>query len=63
VDAIEAGRIAGSAVVAALHSNREFRVDLERARAEIGNVRSRVKSAVAGESCASEAALVALSPY
>lgn len=63
VDAIEAGRIAGSAVVAALHANREFRADLERARTEIGKVRSRGKAAVAGGSCTSEAALVALSPY
>jgi acid phosphatase (class A) len=62
VDAIEAGRIAGGAVVAALHGNREFRVDLEGARSEIGALRSRAKPA-ASESCASEAALVAASPY
>lgn len=39
VDAIEAGRIACFAVVAALHSNREFRADLERARTEIAKIR------------------------
>jgi acid phosphatase (class A) len=59
VDAIEAGRIAGSAVVAALHGNREFRADLESARVEIHGLRSREKP----EACASEAALVAVSPY
>ena len=62
VDAIEAGRISGSAVVAALHGNREFRVDLESARVEVGGLRSRAKLA-ASESCAAEAALVAVSPY
>jgi acid phosphatase (class A) len=62
VDAIEAGRIAGAAVVAALHGNREFRVDLESARIEVGGLRSRAKLAP-GEGCASEAALVAVSPY
>jgi acid phosphatase (class A) len=62
VDAIEAGRIAGAAVVAALRGNREFRVDLEGARREIGATRSRAKLA-ASENCASEAALVAVSPY
>jgi acid phosphatase (class A) len=35
VDAIEAGRIGGAAVVAALHGNRDFRADLEKVRAEI----------------------------
>jgi acid phosphatase (class A) len=62
VDAVEAGRIAGSAVVAALHGNREFRLDLESARIEAGGLRSRAKLAP-GEGCASEAALVAVSPY
>jgi acid phosphatase (class A) len=62
VDAIEAGRIAGSAVVAALHGNQQFRVDLERARAEIGDLHSRANLAANG-SCASEAALIAVSPY
>jgi|ERR1700722_2845459 len=61
VDAVEAGRIAGAAVVAALHGNREFRVDLESVRAEVGGLHSRAK--LAGESCASEAALVTVSPY
>jgi acid phosphatase (class A) len=62
VDAIEAGRIAGATVVAALHGNQEFRVDLEKARAEIGEPGSRAKVAALG-SCASEAALLAVSPY
>jgi acid phosphatase (class A) len=62
VDAIEAGRIAGSAVVAALHGNQEFRVDLESASAEIGELHGRAKLP-AGGSCASEAALIAVSPY
>ena len=62
VDAVEAGRIAGSAVVASLHGNQEFGADLERARAEIAKHRSRAKLA-AGGSCASEAALIAVSPY
>jgi acid phosphatase (class A) len=62
VDAIVAGRIAGSAVVAALHGNHEFRADLERGRAEIGELHSRSNLAAIG-SCASEAALIAVSPY
>lgn len=62
VDAVEAGRIAGSAVVAALHGNQEFRIDLESARMEVGQLHSRAKLA-ANENCASEAALVAVSPY
>jgi acid phosphatase (class A) len=62
VDAIEAGRMAGSAVVGALHGTQEFRVDLERARAEIGKLRSGAKLA-ADPICVSEAALVALTPF
>ncbi|HTB10356.1 MAG TPA: phosphatase PAP2 family protein [Bryobacteraceae bacterium] len=62
VDAIEAGRLAGSSVVAALHGIQEFRADLEKARAEIGKLHSQSNPAPAG-SCASEAALIAISPY
>jgi acid phosphatase (class A) len=62
VDAIEAGRIAGSAVAAALHGNREFRTELEKSRSEIDALRSRAKLATS-ESCSLEATLVALSPY
>jgi acid phosphatase (class A) len=62
VDAIDAGRIAGSTVVAALHGNREFLVDLQKARVEIDEFRSHAKPAASG-SCASEAALIAVSPY
>jgi len=62
VDAIEAGRIAGSAVVAALHGSRQFRIDLESARVEVDGLQSRAKLA-ASEGCLSEAALVAVSPY
>jgi acid phosphatase (class A) len=60
VDAIEAGRIAGAAVVAALHGNAEFRADLEKARAEMGKLRAKKAS---GEACAAEAAMLAISPY
>jgi acid phosphatase (class A) len=62
VDAIEAGRIAAAAVVAALHANGEFRADLEKARDEISELRSKAKPA-ASETCAAEAALVGVSPY
>jgi acid phosphatase (class A) len=62
VDAIEAGRIAGSAVVAAVHGNEEFRADLENARAEIVKLRAGAK-VTGGESCASEAEMIAHSPY
>jgi acid phosphatase (class A) len=62
VDAIEAGRIGGSAVVAALHGNQQFRVDVESARAEVDKLRASAKLA-AGGGCASEEALVAVSPY
>ena len=62
VDAIEAGRIAGAAVVAALHGNAEFRADLEKARSEMGKLRAQAKKS-SGEVCAAEAAMLAISPY
>jgi acid phosphatase (class A) len=62
VDAVEAGRIAGSAVVAALHGNREFRADIESVRVEVDKLHLSAKLGPQ-ESCGSEAALVAVSPY
>jgi len=59
VDAVDAGRLAGSAVVAALHGSPEFRGDLEKARAEL----RAAASLAAGAGCAAEAALIAVSPY
>jgi acid phosphatase (class A) len=62
VDAIEAGRIAGAVIVAVLHGNEEFRIELEKARSEIAVLRLRAKLPV-DQNCASEAAIVALRPY
>jgi acid phosphatase (class A) len=59
--AVEAGRAAGAAIVAALHSNDAFRADFESARGELAAIRSN-KSAV-DPSCATEASLIEKTPY
>jgi acid phosphatase (class A) len=56
--AVDAGRVAGASLVAALHSNATFRVDFEKAHAEL----AALKSKEAGE-CAAETSLIAKSPY
>jgi|HubBroStandDraft_6_1064221.scaffolds.fasta_scaffold595420_2 acid phosphatase (class A) len=59
--AVEAGRTAGSALVAALNGNAAFHLDLEKARAELAVLRAKPSST--GVGCASEMSLIAKSPY
>jgi acid phosphatase (class A) len=56
--AVDAGRVAGASVVAALHSNATFRADLEKAHAELAALHSRESA-----ECAAETSLIAKSPY
>jgi len=62
LSAVQAGRLNGSIVVAALHGDPAFRADLDGARAEVAAVRRSgpVPDPVA---CAREARLVAQNPY
>lgn len=53
---VEAGRINGTAVVAALHGSEEFREDLEEARAELAELRAK---GPAPTGCEAEEALLA----
>lgn len=62
LSAVEAGRMNGSIVVAALHGQAAFRKDLEVARREVAAAR-RAGPAPNPAACAAEAALVAKSPY
>jgi acid phosphatase (class A) len=59
--AVEAGRVAGAALVSALHGNQAFRADLEKARAELRALQG--KAAPAGEDCSAETSLIAKTPY
>jgi acid phosphatase (class A) len=59
--AVEAGRVAGAAMIAALHGSKEFRSDLVAAEAELLALRkSHPYGAVA---CVTEVGLSAMSPY
>lgn len=62
LSAVEAGRMNGSIVVAALHGSAEFRKDMDAARKEVAAAR---KAGPAPDTamCAKEAELVAKSPY
>jgi acid phosphatase (class A) len=62
LSAVEAGRLNGSIVVAALHGQPEFRRDLEIARKEVAAAR-KAGPAPDPAACAKEAELVAASPY
>ena len=57
--AVDAGRVAGTALVTALLSNDAFRADLEKARAEFQSL----KAPVTGADCAAETSLISKSPY
>lgn len=57
--AVEAGRVAGAALVAALNGNHHFRADLDAVKAEIAKLRGDAPAA----NCSAEAALIAVSPY
>jgi len=59
--AVEAGRMIGTAMVAALHGSAVFRADMDAVRTEIAALRA--KNPTAGLSCAAEAATLATSPY
>jgi acid phosphatase (class A) len=62
LSAVEAGRLNGSIVVAALHGSPEFRKDLEAARHEVAAAR-KAGPAPDPAACAREAEIVAKSPY
>jgi acid phosphatase (class A) len=62
LSAVEAGRLNGSIVVAALHGQPEFRRDLEVVRKEVAAAR-KAGPAPDPATCAKEAELVAKSPY
>ncbi|MDB5451330.1 MAG: acid phosphatase, partial [Phenylobacterium sp.] len=62
LSAVEAGRMNGSIVVAALHGSEEFRKDMDVARKEIAAAR-KAGPAPDAAACAKEAELVALNPY
>lgn len=62
LSAIEAGRLNGSIVVAALHGSEAFRSDMEAARREIAAAR-KTGPAPDPAACAKEAELVAKNPY
>jgi acid phosphatase (class A) len=62
LSAVEAGRLNGSIVVAALHGEPAFRSDLEGARAELASLRAAGPKPDPA-ACAREAELVAKTPY
>jgi acid phosphatase (class A) len=62
LSAVEAGRVNGAIVVAALHGSAVFRSDLDGARAELDRARAEGPHPDAG-ACAREAALDAKNPY
>jgi acid phosphatase (class A) len=62
LSAVEAGRMNGSIVVAALHGQAAFRKDLEDVRKEVAAAR-KAGPAPDPAACAKEAELVAKSPY
>jgi acid phosphatase (class A) len=57
--AVEAGRVAGASIVAALHSSESFRTDFEKAKHEIAALRKNPASS----ECDAEMKLIATSPY
>lgn len=62
LSAVEAGRLNGSIVVAALHSSEEFRRDMDIARKEVAAAR-KAGPAPDAAMCAKEAQIIATSPY
>lgn len=62
LSAVEAGRLNGSIVVAALHGNAEFRHDMDKAREEVAAAR-KTGPKPDPAACAKEAEIVAKSPY
>ena len=62
VSAIDAGRVNGAALVAALHSSSAFRADLDQARAELAGLRSSGHAPDPAK-CADEARLIATPAY
>ena len=58
---VEWGRTMAAATVARLHTNAEFRADMETAKAELAAVRA--KGLPPTRDCAAEAAAMAIQPY
>jgi acid phosphatase (class A) len=59
--AVEAGRVAGAALVASLNGNHHFRTDLDAVKTEITSLRG--NSLPASANCSTEAGLIANTPY
>ncbi len=59
---IEAGRTNASTLVAALHGSAEFRADMDKARAEMAELRKTAPAPDAGQ-CRAEQALLNIAPY
>jgi acid phosphatase (class A) len=57
--AVEAGRVAGAALVAALNGSHHFRTDLDAVKAEVAKLRGNAPAA----NCSAEATLIAVSPF
>lgn len=60
--AVEAGAVVAASTFATLHGSPEFRADLDQVRAELADLKTK-SPPPAVEACASEAELVAQSPY
>lgn len=60
--AVQAGFMAGSAVVAALHGSAEFRADMDAARAELDRIRASAPAPPAAR-CRAEAEALSVAPY
>lgn len=65
MSAVEAGRMAGSALVAGLHGSAAFRSDMAAAGREIARLRASTRPPAAPDpaACAAQADLIAKSPY
>jgi len=64
--AVEAGRLNGAAIVAALNASPAFRADVEAAKAEVDSARAKGladEATMPGGTCATEAALIAKAAY
>ena len=59
--AVEAGRVVGAALVAALHTSKNFRTDLEAAKRELAALHRNPPPVPS--TCAAESALIAITPY
>jgi acid phosphatase (class A) len=62
--AVDAGRIAATSMVIALHTSAEFKVDMEAAKAELEKMRAGSLTPVAASgACREEAQILSIRPY